>query len=124
MSLKKVLVVDDSASVRQQVAAALSGNGFEVVEAVDGFDGLRRVDEVPALAAIVCDVNMPRMNGLEMVEKLRAEGKADKVPILMLTTEGQDEMKAQGKAAGAKAWIVKPFNPPQLLDVVSKLVLP
>lgn len=121
MSGKKILVVDDSASVRQQVTAALSGHGFEVVEAVDGIDGIKRLTESSDYAAIVCDINMPRMSGLEMVEKLRDDGKSGNVPILMLTTEGQAALMQRAKQAGAKGWMIKPFKPEMLLATLRKL---
>ncbi len=121
MSGKKILVVDDSAIVRQQVSAALSGHGFEVVEAVDGIDGIKRLGESSDYAAIVCDINMPRMSGLEMVEKLRDDGKSGNVPILMLTTEGQAALMQRAKQAGAKGWMIKPFKPELLLATLRKL---
>jgi two-component system chemotaxis response regulator CheY len=115
---KKILVVDDSATVRQQVGLALQQAGFTVVEAVDGVDGLTRVDS--SVSMVICDVNMPRMNGLEMIETIQREGK-HKLPILMLTTEGQPALIERAKKAGAKGWIVKPFKAELLVAAVTKL---
>jgi two-component system, chemotaxis family, chemotaxis protein CheY len=120
---KRILLVDDSASVRQVVGIALRRAGYETVEAGNGQEALGLLDS-GKLHLIISDVNMPVMNGIEFVKKVRQHPTSKFTPVVMLTTEGQDEMKQLGKEAGAKAWIVKPFNPPQLLDVVSKLVLP
>jgi two-component system, chemotaxis family, chemotaxis protein CheY len=120
---KRILLVDDSASVRQVVGIALRREGYETVEAANGQEALKLLDG-PKLDLIISDVNMPVMNGIEFLKQVRQHPTSRFTPVVMLTTEGQDEMKQQGKAAGAKAWIVKPFNPPQLLDVVSRLVLP
>lgn len=118
---KKVLVVDDSTTVRQQVGLALTQAGFEVIEAVDGLDGIDKLDGVSAIALVICDVNMPRMNGIEMVEKLKADNKHPKVPVVMLTTEGQPELVSRAKNAGAKGWIVKPFKAELLVAAAKKL---
>jgi two-component system, chemotaxis family, chemotaxis protein CheY len=120
---KKILLVDDSASVRQVVGIALRREGYETVEAANGKEALAVLDQ-GKLNLIISDVNMPVMNGIEFVKAVKQHPTCKFTPIVMLTTEGQDDMKQAGKAAGAKAWIVKPFNPPQLLDVVSKLILP
>jgi len=118
---KKVLVIDDSASVRQQVTHALIEAGFDVVEAVDGVDGVEKIDRNHDLAAVLCDVNMPRMNGLEVVEKVRQGGKNAHLPILMLTTEGNPTLIQRAKQAGAKGWIIKPFKTDLLVATVRKL---
>lgn len=118
---KKVMVVDDSATVRQQVGAALSQAGFEVVEAVDGEDGATKIQAMADLSLVVCDVNMPRMNGIEMLEKVKASGQRPNLPIVMLTTEGQPELIARAKQAGAKGWIVKPFKADLLVAAAQKL---
>jgi two-component system chemotaxis response regulator CheY len=123
---KTILIVDDSVSLRKVVAIALTGAGYEVVEAGDGLDAL---DKLAGLAGrkvhlIISDVNMPRMGGLEFVRQVKANASYKFTPVIMLTTEGQDSMKEQGRAAGAKAWILKPFNPPQMLNAVAKLILP
>ena len=90
----------------------------------DGRDGLAQLDKAAKVHLIVSDVNMPNMDGIAFVTQVKQHPRHKFTPVIMLTTEGQDEKKAQGRAAGAKAWIVKPFNPPQLLDAVSKLILP
>jgi two-component system, chemotaxis family, chemotaxis protein CheY len=118
---KKVLIVDDSATVRQQVRAALIGNGFEIIEAADGVEGLEAIVAFEDLAAVVCDVNMPRMGGIQMLEMLGAKGKLPGLPIVMLTTEGQPGLIQQAKAAGAKGWLVKPFKPAALVATLRKL---
>ncbi len=121
---KTVLIVDDSSSLRTVVKMALERAGYEVLEGVDGRDGLAKLDQAAKVHLIVSDVNMPNMDGIAFVAQVKRHPRHKFTPVIMLTTEGQDEKKAQGRAAGAKAWIVKPFNPPQLLDAVSKLILP
>lgn len=118
---KRVLVVDDSQSIRQHVGATLLAAGFEVVEAVDGVDALERLTAGLDVALVLCDVNMPRLNGLELLDKLQAQGLLARVPVVMLTTEGQPAMMQRAKQAGAKGWIVKPFKPPLLVATVQKL---
>ncbi len=123
---KTILIVDDSASLRTVVSIALKGAGYDIIEAGNGKEAL---DKLGALAGkkvhlIVSDVNMPVMGGIEFVTKVKADPSFKFTPIVMLTTEGQDAAKEQGRAAGAKAWIMKPFNPAQMLNAVSKLVLP
>ncbi|HEX3777048.1 MAG TPA: response regulator [Polyangiaceae bacterium] len=118
---KRVLVVDDSATVRQQVRAALGGGGFDVVEASDGSEGAETIGRLTDLAAVICDVNMPRMNGIEMLETVKRDPKHTALPIVMLTTEGQHELVQRAKAAGAKGWIVKPFKPDLLLAAIRKI---
>ena len=118
-----ILVIDDSASLRQVVAMALKGAGYDVLEAGDGQAALALLDGRKVNMAI-CDVNMPRMNGIEFVKAAKALSNYRFLPILMLTTESQESKKEEGKAAGAKAWMVKPFSPASLLNAVSKLCLP
>jgi two-component system chemotaxis response regulator CheY len=118
---KKVLIVDDSATVRQQVRTALSGAQFDVIEAVDGVEGAEAIEQVADLAAVICDVNMPRMDGLEMLETVRKNPRSALLPIVMLTSEGQHELVQRAKTAGAKGWIVKPFKPELLLAAIRKL---
>jgi two-component system chemotaxis response regulator CheY len=120
---KRILLVDDSASVRQVVGIALRREGYVTIEAANGKEAVAMLDQ-GKLNLIISDVNMPVMNGIEFLKAVKQHPTSKFTPVVMLTTEGQDDMKQQGKAAGAKAWIVKPFNPPQLLDVVSKLILP
>jgi two-component system chemotaxis response regulator CheY len=118
---KKILVVDDSATVRQQVGLALSQAGFEIIEAVDGMDGVDKVGQVTDISLVICDVNMPRMSGLEMLEKLHEDKKHNTIPVVMLTTEGQPELVDRAKKAGAKGWIVKPFKAELLVAAAKKL---
>jgi len=117
---KKVLVVDDSASIRQQVSMALRQVGFDVVEAVDGLAGFETIEKDRTISVVVCDVNMPRMNGIQMLEKVKAVGKYPNLSVIMLTTEGQPALIRQAREAGAKGWMVKPFNAAQLVAVVQK----
>jgi two-component system chemotaxis response regulator CheY len=121
MSKKKVLVVDDSATVRQQVAAALTNVGFEVVEAEDGQIGADMINGDGSINIVICDVNMPRLNGIDMVLSVKSNQKHANLPILMLTTDGQPALIKKAKEAGARGWIVKPFNPAQLVAAVQKL---
>jgi two-component system, chemotaxis family, chemotaxis protein CheY len=120
---KKVLVVDDSSTVRQQVGSALEQAGFTVIEAVDGIDGAAQIAGSPDIALVICDVNMPRMNGLEMVESVRRAPLSATMPIIMLTTEGDPSLVARAKQAGAKGWIVKPFKPELLVAAARKLAV-
>ena len=120
---KLIMVVDDSASLRQVVAIALKGAGYEVLEASDGRDALSKLTG-QKVHLIVSDVNMPNMDGITLVKEVKKLPNYKFTPIMMLTTESDQEKKMQGKAAGAKAWLVKPFQPPALLNAVSKLVLP
>lgn len=118
---KKILAVDDSASIRQMVTFTLKQAGYEVVEAADGVQGLSQAkSESPHL--IITDLNMPNMNGIEMIKGIRKEASHRFTPILMLTTESDETIKAQGKQAGATGWIVKPFNPEQLIKVIQKVM--
>ena len=120
---KTIMVVDDSASVRQVVGITLRGAGYDVVEGVDGADALKRLDG-RRVHLIISDVNMPNMDGLTFVREVRKLPAYRFTPIMMLTTESDETKKREGQAAGAKAWVVKPFQPPQLLGAVSKLVMP
>jgi two-component system, chemotaxis family, chemotaxis protein CheY len=120
---KTVLIVDDSASLRQVVNLALSRAGYDVIEGCDGQDGLARLDG-RKVHLIVSDVNMPRMDGLTFLKSVKALPNYRFTPVIMLTTETSDARKDAGRAAGARAWIVKPFNPPVLLEAVAKLCLP
>lgn len=120
---KTLMVVDDSASIRQVVGLALRGAGYDVIEASDGRDALSKLTG-QKVNLIISDVNMPNMDGITLIKEVKKLAAYKFTPILMLTTESQESKKMEGKAAGAKAWIVKPFQPPQLLNAVSKLVLP
>jgi two-component system chemotaxis response regulator CheY len=115
--LKTIMTVDDSASMRQMVGVVLRGGGYEVLEAVDGLDALSRL-KGQELHLFLSDINMPNMDGLEFTRRIRAMPQYKFVPIVLLTTESHPEKKQEGKAAGATAWIVKPFNPEQLKKVV------
>lgn len=116
-----ILTVDDSSTMRQMITFTLKGAGFEVVEAGDGVEALE-VAAGKKLALIVTDVNMPRMDGITLVQRLRALPEFKFTPILVLTTESDASMKMKGKEAGATGWIVKPFSPEKLLDVVNKVL--
>jgi len=118
---KTILVVDDSGSVRQQVGIALRRAGFTMTEASDGQEGLAMIDANRDIDMVICDINMPNMNGLEMVEKVKAKPENKSLPILMLTTEGQPGLVKRAKEAGAVGWIVKPFNSSQLVQTVEHL---
>ncbi len=118
---KIVLSVDDSSSIRQMVAFTLKSAGYEVIEAADGQEGLDKAKQ-RTVDLVLTDQNMPRMDGLTLIKALRALPNYRSVPILMLTTESGDAMKVQGKAAGATGWLVKPFDPNKLLEVVKKVI--
>jgi two-component system chemotaxis response regulator CheY len=118
---KTILAVDDSGSLRQMVAFSLKAAGYDVIEAVDGQDGLDKAKK-QTVDLVLTDQNMPRMDGLSLIKALRAMTSYQCVPILMLTTESGDDMKAQGKAAGANGWLVKPFDPQRLTEVVKKVI--
>lgn len=123
---KRILVVDDSNSLRRVVSLALASAGYETTEACDGVDALSKLAALNGqkVHLIISDVNMPRMDGIEFVTQLKKQIQYRFTPVIMLTTEGDDEVKMAGRAAGAKAWIIKPFNPEQMLNAVSKLILP
>jgi two-component system chemotaxis response regulator CheY len=118
---KKIVVIDDSRTARQQVFNALAGTAYELIEAVDGNDGLRQIALNNDASLVICDINMPNMNGLDMLRALRAAQPAAQMPIVMLTTEAQPELIQQAKEAGVKGWIVKPFKPALFLAAVRKL---
>jgi len=120
---KTILIVDDSVSIRQVVGIALRGAGYDVIDACDGKDALGKMTG-QKIHLIISDVNMPNMDGITFLKEVKKNPSYKFTPVIMLTTEaGQDKM-AEGRAAGAKAWVVKPFQPPQMLDAVSKLILP
>lgn len=118
---KMILTVDDSPSIRQMVAYTLKGAGYNVAEANDGMDGLTKA-KTQEFSLILTDQNMPRMDGITLIKSLRALPQYRATPILMLTTEAGDAMKTQGRAAGATGWLVKPFDPQKLLEVVKKVI--
>ncbi len=119
--IRTILAVDDSASIRQMVAFTLKGAGYEVLEATDGQDGLDKA-KGRQVSLVLTDQNMPRMDGLTLIRSLRGMPEYRNVPILVLTTESGQDMKARGKAAGATGWLVKPFDPRRLVDVVKKII--
>ncbi|MBN1931968.1 MAG: response regulator [Desulfobacterales bacterium] len=118
---KVILTVDDSASVRQMVSFTLKQAGYDVLESVDGQDALNKLT-ANQVNMLITDLNMPNLDGIGLIKKVRAESRYKFMPIIMLTTESQEEKKAEGKAAGATGWIVKPFNPEQLLAVIKKVL--
>jgi len=119
--MAQILVVDDSSTVRNEVGDFLKANGLSVAFAVDGRDGLTKLKADPAVKLVVCDVNMPNMDGLTMAEKVRSELGNNSVNIIMLTTENSPAMKERGKAAGIKGWIVKPFKGDAVIATFKKL---
>jgi two-component system chemotaxis response regulator CheY len=121
MKMASILLVDDSSTVRDEVAGFLRGSGLSVTTAVDGRDGLDKLRADSQLKLVISDVNMPNMDGLTMVEKIRGELNNKTINIVMLTTESSPAMKDRGKAAGVKGWIVKPFKGPAVLEGLRKL---
>lgn len=121
MSSPRILAVDDSASMRQMVAFALTSAGFEVVEAEDGVVALDKARQ-ERFQAVVADVNMPNMDGISLIRELRQLPDYKFIPLLMLTTESGLDRKTEGKAAGATGWMVKPFNPDQLIATLRKVL--
>ncbi|MEO5341918.1 MAG: response regulator [Gammaproteobacteria bacterium SHHR-1] len=120
---KTILIVDDSASIRQVVGIALRGAGYQTIEACDGKDALSKMTG-DKINLIISDVNMPNMDGITFLKEVKKHPRYKFTPVIMLTTEAGKDKMMEGKAAGAKAWVVKPFKPPQMLDAVAKLVLP
>jgi two-component system chemotaxis response regulator CheY len=116
-----VLIIDDSLTVRQQVVAVLTGAGYQMVEACDGLAGLEAVRTHAEISMILCDVNMPHMDGLEFLEKFK-DGNSRQTPVVMLTTNGTPDLIARAKRAGARGWIVKPFQPHLLVGAVHRIV--
>ena len=120
---KSILVVDDSGSVRNVVSIALRSAGYEVLEASDGLEGMKRLDG-RKLHLIISDVNMPRMDGISFLREVKKHPQYKFTPVMMLTTEAGDDRREQGRTEGAKAWMTKPFQPEKMLMAVQKLVLP
>ena len=120
---KKILVVDDSPSLRQIISIVLTTAGYDVIEAENGQQALEKLDGSKIHLAI-CDVNMPVMDGIEFVKNVKSMPNYRFLPIIMLTTESGENHKQEGRDAGVKAWVVKPFRPDQILNAVSKLILP
>ncbi|MFZ4759198.1 MAG: response regulator [Burkholderiaceae bacterium] len=119
--MRSILAVDDSASMRQMVSFTLRSSGYDVIEAIDGQDALDKVGD-RQIDLVLTDQNMPRMDGLTLIRNLRTQDRFKKTPILVLTTESSDEMKQAGRAAGATGWMVKPFDPARLLEVIGKVL--
>ena len=118
---KIALVVDDSVSMREMVAVTLKTAGYQVVQGANGLEGLARLDQ-SAVAIVITDLNMPVMDGITFIKQMRTRAQHRFTPILMLTTETQEPKKQEARSAGATAWLVKPFNPDQLLKVVAKVL--
>jgi two-component system chemotaxis response regulator CheY len=118
---KTIMTVDDSASVRQMVVFTLQQGGYEVIEAVDGRDALAKLRGAKC-DMIITDLNMPNMDGIEMIREVRKDPAHRSAPIVMLTTESQEGRKQEGKSAGATGWIIKPFKPEQLLAIVKRVI--
>lgn len=118
---KKILIADDSASMRQMVGFTLKGAGYDVVEAIDGADALTKL-KAGGIDMLLTDLNMPNLDGIGLIQQGRGIPSAKFIPMIMLTTESQDDKKQAGKAAGATGWIVKPFKPEQLLAVMKKVL--
>ncbi len=121
--MKTILIVDDSISIRQVVGMTLKASGYQVIEACDGKDALAKLNG-QKIHLIISDVNMPNMDGITMLKEIKQLAAYRFTPVIMLTTEGSDQKKEEGRAAGAKAWVVKPFKPEQMLTAVQKLILP
>jgi two-component system, chemotaxis family, chemotaxis protein CheY len=116
-----ILAVDDSPSMRKMVSFTLAGAGYKVVEAVDGMDALEKA-EAQHIDLVLADQNMPRLDGIGLTRRLRDHPRFKNTPILILTTESSDQMKQAGKAAGATGWLVKPFDPNRLIEVLQKVI--
>lgn len=119
---KTIIVIDDSATIREQVSLVLAGAGYEVIEAEDGVDGATAIRGNPGASLAICDVNMPKLGGIEMLDSLNSHGTPLQLPVLMLTTEGRLDLIERARSFGAKGWIVKPFKPTMLLAAVRKIV--
>ena len=119
--MRSILAVDDSASMRKMVAFTLTGAGFHVVEAVDGQDAFEKA-QTHSIDLVLTDQNMPNLDGLGLTRKLREQAKFKTIPILILTTESSDQMKQAGRSAGATGWMVKPFDPAKLIEVIKKVI--
>lgn len=120
---KTIMVIDDSASIRQVVGITLKKAGYSIVEAIDGRDALSKLTG-QKVHLMVCDVNMPNMDGITFLKEVRQITTYRFTPIIMLTTESQASKKQEGRAAGARAWVVKPFKPEQMIAAIEKLILP
>lgn len=119
---RKILIVDDSRTIRMQVGIALGQAGYDVVEAEDGQQGLDIIERQRDIALVICDINMPGMNGIEMLTAVKADPKNATLPVVMLTTEGRADLIQKAKRIGAKGWVVKPFKVELLLAAIRKIV--
>lgn len=119
--MKNVLIVDDSRSIRNEVAEILQRAGYGVIEAADGAEALARLNEPTAISLVVLDVNMPGMNGLDLLERIHAQYPGRNLPVLMLTTEAERTMVERAKKAGAKGWLLKPIKPDLLVSTAARL---
>ncbi|TMH75793.1 MAG: response regulator [Betaproteobacteria bacterium] len=119
--MQSILAVDDSASMRQMVSFTLKGAGYHVIEAADGQEAYEKA-MTQSVDLVLTDQNMPRMDGVTLVKNLRGLPSYTSTPILILTTESGDDMKSKGRAAGATGWLVKPFDPTKLLEVIRKVI--
>ena len=119
--MQSILAVDDSPSMRKMVAFTLPGAGYKVVEAVDGQDALEKA-QTQHIDLVLADQNMPRLDGIGLTRRLREDPKIKTIPILILTTESSDQMKQAGRSAGATGWLVKPFDPNRLIEVIQKVI--
>jgi len=118
---KRIMTVDDSASIRQMVGFTLRNAGYEVLETEDGQEALEVLEREP-IDMLITDLNMPNVDGISLIKKVREKAETKFIPIIMLTTESQDDKKNQGREAGATGWIVKPFRPDQLINVITKVL--
>jgi len=119
---RKIMVVDDSNAIRQSLIFTLKSSGYEVVEAANGVDALKLMKE-HSIGLFISDVNMPEMDGITLLKKIKEDKDYKHTPVIMLTTEASGDMITEGKEAGAKAWMIKPFQPDQLVDAVKKLFI-
>jgi len=122
MEKQKILIVDDSEAIRHAVSDTLSAAGYEVIEAEDGLDGEQKVGAHPDLVLVICDMNMPRMGGLEMLARIKGGGRRPDLLVLMMTTEGRPELVQEAKRLGARGWLVKPVRNDTLLGAVRKCI--
>ena len=120
--MRKILILDDAQSMRSLLAVTLKSLGFTVVEAEDGIDGLAKLKQNPDVVMIITDLNMPKKNGVEFIRDVKADPSFKTIPIVMLTTESEEAKKNEGKAAGAMAWIVKPFKVDNIQTVIKKII--
>ena len=118
---KTIIVIDDSQVIREQVSIVLKQAGYDVVEAEDGMEGATAIRNHPNASLAICDVNMPKLGGLEMLEALKTQSTSTALPVIMLTTEGRPDLIERARASGAKGWMVKPFKPTMLLAAVKKI---